>query len=175
MHSPLQTQQPEQRCWPMTSTVSEIEEVLPDEDSDRTTLLNGEPLRRRVSGKSPVDEGPRRIFRQQSFGRDIGHAAAETYLITGLSFKLLRYLGYWSRLSLFLDLGILMITLREVIRVDISWLCLALQRIQWYIKVLCLLFWNFTLIMKVTPCSFVLILFNFFFLYFQLSKDWSNC
>lgn len=97
MHSPLQTQQPEQRCWPMTSTVSEIEEVLPDEDSDRTTLLNGEPLRRRVSGKSPVDEGPRRIFRQQSFGRDIGHAAAETYLITGLSFKLLRYLGVGYR------------------------------------------------------------------------------
>lgn len=91
MHSPLQTQQPEQRCRPMTSTVSEIEEVIPDEDSDRTTLLNGEPLRRRVSGKLRVDEGPRRIFRQQSFG----HAAAETYLITGLSFKLLRYLGYY--------------------------------------------------------------------------------
>ncbi|KAG7555411.1 Alpha/beta hydrolase fold-3 [Arabidopsis suecica] len=98
MHSPLQTQQPEQRCRPMTSTVSEIEEVIPDDDSDRVTLLNGEPLRRRVSGKLPVEEeGPRRIFRQQSFGRDIGHAAAETYLITGLSFKLLRYLGVGYR------------------------------------------------------------------------------
>lgn len=81
----------------MTSTVSEIEEVIPDEDSDRTTLLNGsngEQMRRRVSGKLPVDGGNRRIYRQQSFGREIGHAAAETYLITGLSFKLLRYLGY---------------------------------------------------------------------------------
>ncbi|VVB14662.1 unnamed protein product [Arabis nemorensis] len=99
MHSPLETQQPE-RCCPMTSTVSEIEEVIPEE-SDRTTLLNGsngfsspESVRRRVIGKSPVNGGQRRnIFRQQSFGRDIGHAAAETYLITGLSFKLLRYLG----------------------------------------------------------------------------------
>ncbi|GMP30893.1 hypothetical protein CsSME_00005344 [Camellia sinensis var. sinensis] len=31
--------------------------------------------------------------RQQSFTRNIGHAAAETYLITGLAFKLLGYLG----------------------------------------------------------------------------------
>ncbi|KAG2238785.1 hypothetical protein Bca52824_091956 [Brassica carinata] len=101
MHQPpLETHQPE-RCRPMTSTVSEIEEVITPEDSERTTLLNGlsslEPVRRRVSGKSPADGGSRRICRQQSFGRDIGHAAAETYLITGLSFKLLRYLGVGYR------------------------------------------------------------------------------
>uniref|UniRef100_A0A1J3F1X4 protein-S-isoprenylcysteine alpha-carbonyl methylesterase n=1 Tax=Noccaea caerulescens TaxID=107243 RepID=A0A1J3F1X4_NOCCA len=102
MPSPLETQQPE-RCRPMTSTVSEIEEVIPEE-SDRTTLLNGsnglsstEPVRRRVSGKFPVDGGPRRVCRQQSFGREISHAASETYLITGLSFKLLRYLGVGYR------------------------------------------------------------------------------
>ncbi|KFK25824.1 hypothetical protein AALP_AA8G166100 [Arabis alpina] len=104
MHSPPESQQSE-RCRPMTSTVSEIEEVLPEE-SDRTTLLingsNGlyspDSVRRRVSEKSPVNGGgQRRIFRQQSFGRDFGHAAAETYLITGLSFKLLRYLGVGYR------------------------------------------------------------------------------
>ncbi|MCD9646873.1 hypothetical protein HAX54_037114 [Datura stramonium] len=35
---------------------------------------------------------PPRLSRQASFSREIGHAAAETYLITGLSFKLLSYL-----------------------------------------------------------------------------------
>lgn len=44
--------------------------------------------RRRHAGKQP----PRR---QNSFSRDIGHAAAETYLVTRLSFTLLRYLGYF--------------------------------------------------------------------------------
>ncbi|THG04792.1 hypothetical protein TEA_001724 [Camellia sinensis var. sinensis] len=38
--------------------------------------------------------------RQQSFTRNIGHAAAETYLITGLAFKLLGYLGAKVGLSL---------------------------------------------------------------------------
>ncbi|XP_073139192.1 probable isoprenylcysteine alpha-carbonyl methylesterase ICMEL2 [Henckelia pumila] len=38
-----------------------------------------------------------RPTRQKSFGREVGHAAAETYLITGLSFKLLRYLGVGYR------------------------------------------------------------------------------
>ncbi|CAF2109698.1 unnamed protein product, partial [Brassica napus] len=75
MHQPpLETHQPE-RYRPMTSTVPEIEEVI---DSERTTLLNGlsslEPVRRRVSGKSPAIGGSRRICRQPSFGRDVGHA-----------------------------------------------------------------------------------------------------
>ncbi|XP_075501276.1 isoprenylcysteine alpha-carbonyl methylesterase ICME-like isoform X1 [Primulina tabacum] len=38
-----------------------------------------------------------RPTRQKSFGREVGHAAAETYLITGLSFKLLSYLGVGYR------------------------------------------------------------------------------
>lgn len=37
------------------------------------------------------------LARQRSFGREVGHAAAETYLITRLSFKLLRYLGVGYR------------------------------------------------------------------------------
>lgn len=36
-----------------------------------------------------------RPSRQNSFGRDIGHAAKETYLITSLSFTLLQCLGYY--------------------------------------------------------------------------------
>ncbi|KAJ4707151.1 Isoprenylcysteine alpha-carbonyl methylesterase ICME [Melia azedarach] len=50
-----------------------------------------EQRRRRPPGKAGK---PRR---QQSFGRDIGHAAAETYLITRLTFILLRYLGVGYR------------------------------------------------------------------------------
>ncbi|KZV15094.1 protein GAMETE EXPRESSED 3 [Dorcoceras hygrometricum] len=37
------------------------------------------------------------LSRQRSFGREVGHAAAETYLVTRLSFKLLRYLGVGYR------------------------------------------------------------------------------
>ncbi|KAL1211384.1 putative isoprenylcysteine alpha-carbonyl methylesterase ICMEL2 [Cardamine amara subsp. amara] len=82
------------RCRSMSSsTASEIKEA----GSDEMALLHGsnmlfsppEQFRRRVSsGKSSP-----RIYRQQSFGREIGHAAAETYLITRLSFNLLGYLG----------------------------------------------------------------------------------
>uniref|UniRef100_A0A7C9E0V0 protein-S-isoprenylcysteine alpha-carbonyl methylesterase n=1 Tax=Opuntia streptacantha TaxID=393608 RepID=A0A7C9E0V0_OPUST len=46
----------------------------------------------RVSGK-----GAQPPNRQRSFSSDIGHAAAETYLITRLSFKLLGYLGVGYR------------------------------------------------------------------------------
>ncbi|PON40611.1 Carboxylesterase, type B [Parasponia andersonii] len=51
--------------------------------------------RRRVGPRPVAGSGPRR--RQQSFSRDIGHAAKETYLITRLSFTLLRYLGVGYR------------------------------------------------------------------------------
>ncbi|KAJ4892707.1 putative isoprenylcysteine alpha-carbonyl methylesterase ICMEL2 [Raphanus sativus] len=50
-------------------------------------------VRRRVLGKSSAPQ----ICRQQSLTRDIGHAAAETYLITRLSFDLLGYLGVGYR------------------------------------------------------------------------------
>ncbi|KMT18486.1 hypothetical protein BVRB_2g026280 [Beta vulgaris subsp. vulgaris] len=48
--------------------------------------------RRRIPGQG--NDSP---TAHQSFRRDIEHAAAETYLITGLSFKLLRYLGVGYR------------------------------------------------------------------------------
>ncbi|XP_075498680.1 isoprenylcysteine alpha-carbonyl methylesterase ICME-like isoform X1 [Primulina tabacum] len=50
--------------------------------------------RRRRGGEKMVSR-PRR--RQQAFGREIGHAAAETYLLARLSFKLLSYLGIGYR------------------------------------------------------------------------------
>ncbi|XVE77442.1 hypothetical protein DITRI_Ditri13aG0063000 [Diplodiscus trichospermus] len=40
---------------------------------------------------------PARIEHQHSFSREIGHAAAETYLVTRLTFTLLRYLGVGYR------------------------------------------------------------------------------
>ncbi|KAK5817981.1 hypothetical protein PVK06_022911 [Gossypium arboreum] len=40
---------------------------------------------------------PENMERQSSFSRDFGHAAAETYLITRLTFTLLRYLGVGYR------------------------------------------------------------------------------
>ncbi|XP_060192148.1 probable isoprenylcysteine alpha-carbonyl methylesterase ICMEL2 isoform X2 [Lycium barbarum] len=48
---------------------------------------------RRRKPLSKAKSTPPRLYRQGSFSRDIGHAAAETYLITWLSFKLLSYLG----------------------------------------------------------------------------------
>ncbi|KAL3719379.1 hypothetical protein ACJRO7_004351 [Eucalyptus globulus] len=47
--------------------------------------------------RAAVKAGSRRFGREQSLGRDIGHAAAETYLITRLTFTLLRYLGVGYR------------------------------------------------------------------------------
>lgn len=49
--------------------------------------------RRRLGKRAATLAGP--PSRQQSFSRDIGHAAAETYLVTRLTFKLLSYLGYY--------------------------------------------------------------------------------
>ncbi|GAB2288830.1 hypothetical protein Dimus_023141 [Dionaea muscipula] len=51
--------------------------------------------RRKVSGEKSQPSCP--PLRQQSFSSDFGHAAAETYLITRLSFKLLSYLGVGYR------------------------------------------------------------------------------
>lgn len=50
---------------------------------------------------------PPRFSRQGSFSREFGHAAAETYLITRLSFKLLSYLGLGYRwITRFLGLAL---------------------------------------------------------------------
>ncbi|RWR85601.1 putative isoprenylcysteine alpha-carbonyl methylesterase ICMEL1 isoform X1 [Cinnamomum micranthum f. kanehirae] len=57
--------------------------------------------RRRVASDNPL-----RPARRTSFSRDVGHAAAETFLLTRLSFKLLRYLGVGYRwITKFLALG----------------------------------------------------------------------
>ncbi|KAF3611989.1 hypothetical protein DY000_02051639 [Brassica cretica] len=82
----------------MQSSSSEIHHhercrpVFPTENTGPADSDKGK-VRRRVMGKSSAPQ----ICRQQSFGRDIGHAAAETYLITRLSFDLLGYLGVGYR------------------------------------------------------------------------------
>ncbi|XP_068335522.1 probable isoprenylcysteine alpha-carbonyl methylesterase ICMEL2 [Pyrus communis] len=59
------------------------------------TNTSSHKRRRRLAEKfASAAPRPRR---QQSFSRDIGHAAKETYLITSLSFTLLRYLGVGYR------------------------------------------------------------------------------
>ena len=78
--------------------------TMPDVDMDTNPLLSGvlshtnmgttKKHRRRRSASRP-SPAPSQPLRRQSFSRDIGHAAAETYLVTRLSFKLLRYLGYY--------------------------------------------------------------------------------
>uniref|UniRef100_A0A2N9J049 protein-S-isoprenylcysteine alpha-carbonyl methylesterase n=1 Tax=Fagus sylvatica TaxID=28930 RepID=A0A2N9J049_FAGSY len=52
---------------------------------------------RRRRASSQPSAAPTRPCQTQSFSRDIGHAAAETYLVTSLSFTLLRYLGVGYR------------------------------------------------------------------------------
>lgn len=80
--------------------------TMPDVDMDSNPLLSGvlsqtnmgttKKHRRRRSASRP-SPAPSQPLRRQSFSRDIGHAAAETYLVTRLSFKLLRYLGVGYR------------------------------------------------------------------------------
>ncbi|KAJ1264219.1 hypothetical protein BS78_09G246600 [Paspalum vaginatum] len=56
---------------------------------------------RRRAGPAPLDSSPRSgragDGRRSTFREDVGHAAAETYLVTGLAFTLLGYLGIGSR------------------------------------------------------------------------------
>eukprot|EP01018_Ginkgo_biloba_P007736 Gb_22899 [translate_table: standard] len=65
---------------------------------------NGRQQRRRRSASESNIPGLQ--SRQHSFRNDVGHAAAETYLVTRLTFKLLRYLGIGYRwITRFLALG----------------------------------------------------------------------
>ncbi|XP_042500083.1 probable isoprenylcysteine alpha-carbonyl methylesterase ICMEL2 [Macadamia integrifolia] len=65
-----------------------------------------EQRRRRVNSDMCLSSLPPLPSRQYSLSRDVGHAAAETYLLTRLSFKLLRYLGVGYRWIIkFLALG----------------------------------------------------------------------
>ncbi|XP_021763500.1 isoprenylcysteine alpha-carbonyl methylesterase ICME-like [Chenopodium quinoa] len=73
-----------------TTTFEEEEERESSEMGDREPVIDSH--RRRISGI-----GNKSLSRQSSFRQDFEHAAAETYLITGLSFKLLRYLGVGYR------------------------------------------------------------------------------
>ncbi|XXG74313.1 hypothetical protein AAC387_Pa07g3069 [Persea americana] len=65
------------------------------------TFTSNHQRRRRLASDNPL-----RPARRTSFSRDVGHAAAETFLLTRLSFKLLRYLGVGYRwITKFLALG----------------------------------------------------------------------
>ncbi|KAG8384533.1 hypothetical protein BUALT_Bualt04G0127800 [Buddleja alternifolia] len=79
-----------------------IGEIMEDSETDTLVRVLSLPIdsskqqrRRRCAFKTA--SLPPRLCRQQSFGRDIGHAAAETYLLTRLSFRLLSYLGIGYR------------------------------------------------------------------------------
>lgn len=62
--------------------------------TDADPLLSAAaPGARRRTTKSPTRLQSASLSRRESFKRDFEHAAAETYLLTGLAFKLLRYLG----------------------------------------------------------------------------------
>ncbi|KAK4393406.1 Isoprenylcysteine alpha-carbonyl methylesterase ICME [Sesamum angolense] len=80
-----------------------INEITEEMETDALVRMSSCPTapalnqqrRRRVGNRSP--SLAKRPCRQQSFSREIGHAAAETYLLTRLSFKLLSYLGVGYR------------------------------------------------------------------------------
>ncbi|CAN6574520.1 unnamed protein product [Malus baccata var. baccata] len=91
------------------SSFSAAEDMAEDADASKpflcrflsypvaNTNTSSHKRRRRLAEKF-ASTAPRRLTRrQQSFSRDIGHAAKETYLITSLSFTLLRYLGVGYR------------------------------------------------------------------------------
>lgn len=68
--------------------IAEENETLVSASSFKGASLNQQQMRRRGNKFAAPP------CRQQSFSREISHAAAETYLLTRLSFKLLSYLGY---------------------------------------------------------------------------------
>ncbi|XP_042969375.1 probable isoprenylcysteine alpha-carbonyl methylesterase ICMEL2 isoform X1 [Carya illinoinensis] len=69
--------------------------LLSSKLSNSTDAANSHQRRRRASA-NPCSGRPS-PGRAQSFSRDFGHAAAETYLVTRLTFTLLRYLGVGYR------------------------------------------------------------------------------
>lgn len=78
------------------------------DDTDPQSSGSGENQqirRRRTTSKTAganLQRRPSLLDRRNSLTRDIEHAAAETYLITHLAFKLLSYLGYcFNYLSIF--------------------------------------------------------------------------
>ncbi|KAK4487696.1 hypothetical protein RD792_005644 [Penstemon davidsonii] len=84
---------------PSKDSINEITEEAETDSLVRVSSFpivssNQQPRRRGGNRTSSLAARP---CRQQSFSREIGHAAAETYLLTHLSFKLLRYLGVGYR------------------------------------------------------------------------------
>lgn len=82
-----------------------------DDDAGKPLLLprsspsapTNQQVRRRAASDTSLPTLP---SRQRSLRRDVGRAAAETYMLTRLSFKLLRYLGVGYRwITKFLALG----------------------------------------------------------------------
>ncbi|KAL6553099.1 putative isoprenylcysteine alpha-carbonyl methylesterase icmel2 [Orobanche gracilis] len=76
-----------------------INEITEETETDTLVRVSSFPVnqqpRRRVGNKSAPYAA--RTRRPQSLGCEIGHAAAETYLLTRLSFQLLSYLGVGYR------------------------------------------------------------------------------
>jgi prenylcysteine alpha-carboxyl methylesterase len=64
-------------------------------DAAGTEAFGGPLGLRRRCGLATPDSGTPSSARGRlsTFQEDVGHAAAETYLVTGLAFTLLRYLG----------------------------------------------------------------------------------
>ncbi|KAJ8751648.1 hypothetical protein K2173_025807 [Erythroxylum novogranatense] len=78
----------------MFSCQNDFKMVAGDKSEDSScnnAAVGQQQLRRRAGGR------PEKPQRQNSFSRDIGHAASETYLITRLAIILLRYLGLGYR------------------------------------------------------------------------------
>ncbi|KAK6931432.1 hypothetical protein RJ641_003225, partial [Dillenia turbinata] len=89
---------------PMISRVSSFPREISSISSSRSAANFYQQRRRRIAGETSLHSlsGTRR----QSFRHDVRHAASETFLITRLSFKLLRYLGVGYRWIIrFLALG----------------------------------------------------------------------
>ncbi|KAL8266256.1 hypothetical protein R6Q59_003600 [Mikania micrantha] len=92
--------------FPVESASSSEDMNTGDSLRSRTTNPAGAARRRTTSGGTPPKNSPA-LCRSQSFSREIGHAASETYLITRLAFTLLRYLGVGRRwISRLLALGL---------------------------------------------------------------------
>lgn len=74
--------------------------------------------RRRTAGETPLGSPSRR----PSFRQEMGHAAAETYLITRLTLILLRYLGYkfWDFISEFFCLNFLFVGSSHIVPLVLS-------------------------------------------------------
>ncbi|WCJ25420.1 alpha/beta-Hydrolases superfamily protein [Euphorbia peplus] len=88
---------------PANHASPDLRHSFPSDTMSDSLLLPASPRYKKAASVT-FDSQPRRragkptmLERQQSFGRDIGHAASETYLLTRLTITLLRYLGVGYR------------------------------------------------------------------------------